>query len=116
MSRRATPGRALTAAVTGILGYVALDAATGGPVTALEARHCAEPALPPAWARGASVLAEREVLTAAALVVAANRLRTGDEVVTPIARLVGGALAARCRREPAALWGCAHLHEHHEQS
>lgn len=103
--------RVLAAAETATLCYLAFDVARSGPVASAEVLHCKAPGPAPAWARAASVLAEREILVVTALVVAAHRWRQGGPVVTPLARLAGGVAvravfmhAVRRPRPPRAWW------------
>lgn len=101
----------LAATETATLCYLAFDVARSGPVASAEARHCKAPGPAPAWARAASVLAERETLVVTVLAVAAHRWRYGSPVVTPLARLAGGLAvravlmaAVRRPRPPRAWW------------
>lgn len=87
---RLSHARVLVAAETATLCYLAFDVARSGPVASAEARLCKAPGPATAWARAASVLAEREILGLTALAVAAHRWRHGKHVVTPLARLAGG--------------------------
>jgi membrane-associated phospholipid phosphatase len=103
--------RVLTAAEAAVLCYLAFDVASSGPVASAEARHCKAPGPAPAWARAASVLAERETLLLTAFAVAAHRWRQGNHVVAPLARLAGGVAVravlmrvVRRPRPPLAWW------------
>ena len=107
----ANPKRRRPATAAAALVWLSVDAAAQGPVASLEGRRCSAPGPAPVWARWASRMAEREALTAAALVVVAHRWRTGQPGCPPIAQLLGGitvrlllAKALRRPRPPQVWW------------
>ena len=104
-------GHLVTGSLAGALTCLTADVVARGPLVRLEAGSGRVPGPAPVWARSATRLAEREVLTGAALVVVGRRVFRGQSPVAPVAQLVGGvaaravfAGAVRRPRPPREWW------------
>ena len=109
--RSGAGGRLLDLGLAVSLGYLAVDAALGGPVATAEDRWCRAPGPAPKWAAWSSRLVEPEAVTLVLLTVAGHRRHTGAPAWPPAARVVGGmvvragfARLVRRGRPPRAWW------------